>query len=113
MDIIAGTDAGFLNSYIYQGFSLHEELRIYVDGGLTPLEALQTSVLNGPNFFNLLDKYGSVEPGKKADLLLLNSNPLSDIEATKVIHILRRDGKVFTRPDLEGLLDKLVIINNP
>ncbi len=54
MDIIAGTDTGFLNSYIYPGFALHEELKIYVDSGLTPLEALQTSIVNGPKFFGLL-----------------------------------------------------------
>ncbi len=104
MDIIAGTDAGFLNSYIYPGFALHEELRIYVDGGLSPLEALQTSVINGPKFFGLLDKYGSVEAGKKADLLLLNSNPLLKIEATKDIFTLIRAGEILTKADLDFLL---------
>jgi imidazolonepropionase-like amidohydrolase len=107
MDIIAGTDAGFLNSYIYPGYALHEELRIYVDGGLSPLEALQTSVINGPKFFGLLDKYGSVEAGKKADLLLLNSNPLLKIEATKDIFILIRAGEILTKADLDSLLTGL------
>ncbi len=104
MDIIAGTDAGFLNSYIYPGFALHEELKIYVDGGLSPLEALQTSVINGPKFFGLLDKYGSVEAGKKADLLLLNSNPMVNIEATKDIFMLVRQGQALTKQDLHVLL---------
>ena len=107
MDIIAGTDAGFLNSYIYPGFALHEELKIYVDGGLSPLEALKTSVINGPKFFGLLDKYGSIEAGKKADLLLLNSNPLVNIEATKDIFMLVRQGQVFTKQDLDVLLTTL------
>ncbi|MGB5316890.1 MAG: amidohydrolase family protein [Robiginitalea sp.] len=107
MDIIAGTDAGFLNSYIYPGFALHDEMKIFVDGGLTPLEALQTSVVNGPKFFGLLDKYGSVEAGKKADLLLLNSNPLLNIEATKDLFALIRAGKILTKAELDLLLEGL------
>ncbi len=112
MEIIAGTDAGFLNSYIYPGFALHEELKIYVDGGLSPLEALQTSVVNGPKFFGLSDKYGSVEAGKKADLLLLNSNPVMDIEATLNIFMVVRQGQAFTKQDLDGLLSGLAKINS-
>ncbi|TFG72994.1 MAG: amidohydrolase [Flavobacteriales bacterium] len=112
MDIIAGTDAGFLNSYIYPGFALHEELKIYVDGGLSPLQALQTSVVNGPKFFGLSDKYGSVSAGKKADLLLLNTNPLMHIEATKDIYMLVRQGQAFTKKDLDGLLSGLAKINS-
>ncbi len=112
MDIIAGTDAGFLNSYIYPGFALHEELKIYVDGGLSPLEALQTSVINGPKFFGLLDKYGSIEVGKKSDLLLLNSNPLMNIEATKDIFMVVRQGQAFTKQDLDSLLSDLEKLNS-
>ncbi|MCM4152823.1 amidohydrolase [Arenibacter sp. N53] len=104
MDIIAGTDAGFLNSYIYPGFALHEELKIYVDGGLSPLEALQTSVINGPKFFGILDRYGSIAPGKQADLLLLNSNPIMNIEATSDIFMLVRQGNLFSRQELDDLL---------
>lgn len=107
MQILAGTDAGFLNSYIYPGFALHEELQILVDGGLSPLEALQTSVVNGPEFFGLSDRYGSVEVGKKADLLILNTNPLQDIGATRDIFGLVRMGKVYPRADLDDMLSEL------
>ena len=112
MDIIAGTDAGFLNSYIYPGSALHEELKIFVNAGLTPLEALQTSVINGPKFFGLLDQYGSVENGKKADLLLLNSNPLENIAATSDIFMLIRQGQSFSKQDLDDLLSNLKELNN-
>lgn len=111
MDIIAGTDAGFLNSFIYPGFALHQELQIFVEGGLTPLEALQTSVINGPKYFGLLDHYGSVEVGKKADLLLLNANPAANIKATEDRFALIRQGKVYTRKDLDSMLKKLAEIN--
>jgi imidazolonepropionase-like amidohydrolase len=107
MDIIAGTDAGFLNSYIYPGFALHEELKIFVEGGLSPLEALQTSVINGPKFFGVLDQYGAVEAGKKADLLLLNSNPLENIEATSDIFMVVKQERILTEQDLSALLSGL------
>ncbi len=107
MDIIAGTDAGFLNSYIYPGFALHEELKIFLDGGLSPLEALQTSVINGPKFFGVLDQYGAVEAGKKADLLLLNSNPLENIEATSDIFMVVKQERILTEQDLSALLSDL------
>lgn len=111
MDIIAGTDAGFLNSYIYPGFSLHKELQIFVEAGLTPLEALQTSIINGPRYFGVLNKYGSVEVGKKADLLLLNANPAVDIKATEDRYALIRQGKAYTRKELDSMLKKLAEIN--
>lgn len=107
MQIMAGTDAGFLNSYIYPGFALHEELQILVDGGLSPLEALQTSVVNGPEFFGLSDRYGSVEVGKKADLLILNANPLQNIAATRNIFGLVRMGKAYPRAELDTMLSEL------
>ncbi|KAB7528163.1 amidohydrolase family protein [Flagellimonas olearia] len=107
MDIIAGTDAGFLNSYIYPGFALHDELQIFVDGGLTPLQALQSSVINGPKYFGLLDAYGSVDVGKVADLLILNNNPVEDIGATKDIHTLIKKTKVYSKAQLDQLLEEL------
>jgi imidazolonepropionase-like amidohydrolase len=86
---------------------LHDELQILVEGGLSPLEALQTSVVNGPEFFGLSDRYGAIEVGKKADLLLLNANPLQDIGATRAIYALVRMGKVYPRADLDDMLLEL------
>ncbi|MBA6154740.1 amidohydrolase family protein [Gelidibacter maritimus] len=112
MMIIAGTDAGFLNSYIYPGFALHDELEIYQKAGLTPLEVLQTSVVNGPKYFGLTDKYGSVTEGKIADLLILNSNPLEDIKATKTIDYLIKKTKVYDRSQLDAMLLEVKNIYN-
>ncbi len=112
MTIIAGTDAGFLNSYIYPGFALHDELEIYVEGGLTPLEALRTSVVNGPEYFGLSEKYGSVSEGKVADLLILNSNPIKDIRATEDIDQLIKKTKVYDRIQLDKMLKDVKNIYN-
>jgi imidazolonepropionase-like amidohydrolase len=102
--ILAGTDAGYLNSFDYPGIGLHNELEMMVKYGLTPLQALQASVVNGPAFFNLLNRYGGIEKGKRADLLILNSNPLQNISATKAINAVIVNGKLFNRQKLDGLL---------
>ncbi|GHE77544.1 amidohydrolase family protein [Thalassotalea profundi] len=81
--IIAGTDAGFLNSYIYPGLSLHQELAIYNDYGLTPLQTLQSATLAGPNFLGKSQQFGALTQGKTADIIFLTANPLTDIRNTQ------------------------------
>ena len=83
--ILAGTDAGYLNSFNYPGLGMHDELAIMVKYGLTPQQALICSVINGPAFFNQSKLYGAVAKQKNADLLILNANPLTDINNTKKI----------------------------
>ena len=104
MTILAGTDAGFLNSFNYPGFGLHNELEMMVHYGLSAQVALAASVINGPAFFGKSGKYGSVEKGKMADLLLLNADPLKDIRHTKSIAGLIRKGRYMNRTELDGLL---------
>jgi imidazolonepropionase-like amidohydrolase len=106
--ILAGTDAGFLNSYNYPGLGMHEELAIMVKYGLTPQEALLCSIVNGPAFFGLQNDYGAVAINKKADLLILNANPLTQIENTKQILGFIKKGKYYTKNDLDTLMDKVL-----
>jgi len=102
--IMAGTDAGYLNSFIYPGIGLHDELALYVEKGLTPAQALSSAIRAGPRWFGLLDKYGSIAPGKAADLVLLNGNPLEDIHATRAIEIVILRGTVHDRAALDRML---------
>lgn len=102
--IMAGTDAGFLNSFNYPALGLHEELALYVRNGLTPAEALDSATRAGPAWFGQLDRYGSIDADKAADLVLLDSNPLKDISATKAIRTVILRGTVLDRPKLDGLL---------
>lgn len=102
--IMAGTDAGYLNSYAYPGIGLHKELELLVKYGLTPLQALQASVVNSPAFLNKKG-YGSLTAGKKADLLLLNENPLKNISATQKIHAVVVKGAVLDRAVLDQMLE--------
>lgn len=93
VSLLAGSDGGAYNSYIYPGTSLHEELNQMVVSGLTPAEALQTSTLNGSRF---LQKEGyTMTAGAKADLVLLNKNPLEVIGNTQSIELVIKNGKIF------------------
>lgn len=101
--ILAGTDAGYLNSYNYPGFSLHDELALYVAHGLTPREALEASIINGPALMGLSANYGAVEAGKVADLLVLEANPLEDVAATRQIEAVVQGGRVHDQEALQQL----------
>ena len=102
--IIAGTDAGFLNSFNYPGIGLHDELEIFVNAGLTPLQALQSATLAGPAFLGKSDAYGAVAAGRVADLTILDRNPLEDIRATRAIRGVVLHGRHLDRAALDGLL---------
>jgi hypothetical protein len=106
VSILAGTDAGFLNSFNYPGIGLHDELKIYVDAGLSPLHALRASVVNGPRFLGHADRYGAVAAGKAADILILDRNPLADIMATRAIGGVVLKGQYFDRKALDEMLKK-------
>jgi imidazolonepropionase-like amidohydrolase len=96
--LLAGTDA--LDRYVYHGFSLHDELSEMTKAGLTPTEALRTATLNAAEYYHQTERYGSVEPGKTADLLLLNSNPLEKITNTQDIHAVYFNQRLYDRQDL-------------
>jgi imidazolonepropionase-like amidohydrolase len=102
--IIAGTDAGFLNSFNYPGFGLHDEIGLFVEKGLTPAQALASATRAGPAWFGWLDRYGAVRPGMAADLVLLSKNPLDDIAATRAIDTVVMRGEVLDRAALDKML---------
>lgn len=102
--IMAGTDAGFLNSFNYPGIGLHDELALFVEKGLTPAQALVSATRAGPAWFGKLDRYGSIDRGKAADLVLLDRNPLEDIAATRAIHAVILRGTVHDRAALDRML---------
>jgi len=101
---MAGTDAGFLNSFNYPGLGLHDELSLFVEKGLTPAEALAAATRAGPAWFGRLDRYGAIAPGKAADIVLLGRNPLEDISATRAIDTVILRGRVHDRAALDAML---------
>jgi imidazolonepropionase-like amidohydrolase len=102
--IMAGTDAGFLNSFNYPGIGLHDELSLYVAQGLTPQQALSSATRAGPAWFGRLDRYGVISQNKVADMVPLDRDPLTDIEATRAIRAVILRGTLYDRAALDRML---------
>jgi len=100
--IMAGTDTPAPN--VFPGSSLHEDLVYLVQAGLTPMQALQAATKNPAEFLNQLDTHGTIAPGKFADLVLLDANPLTDIHNTQAIRAVVLRGHLLDRPALDALL---------
>lgn len=103
--LLAGSDCGPFNSYVYPGGSLHKELERLVAAGLTPLEAIKTSVINGPAFFGLEDSYGSLKSGKVADIIILENNPFRDIQNLRSVSSVLAKGKVYEQEKLQQMME--------
>ncbi|WP_204335992.1 amidohydrolase family protein [Leptobacterium flavescens] len=105
--ILAGSDCGAFNSYVYPGVSLHGELEEMVKAGLTPAQALMTSTYNGAGFLGKDAQYGQTKTGKKADLLILEANPLEDIKNTRAIEYVILGGQTLDKNELEEMTSSL------
>ena len=90
--------------YCFPGFSLHDELVLLVNAGLTPMEALQAATLNPARFLGKESELGTVEKGKIADLVLLDANPLEDIHNTQKINAVMVRGKLIPKAELQRML---------
>ena len=103
--ILAGTDEA--NPFCAPGFSLHDELQLLVEAGLTPMQALQSATLSPARFFDRTRTMGTIEKGKVADLVLLDANPLLDIGNTKKINAVVRNGRLLNRQTLDRMLSEI------
>jgi imidazolonepropionase-like amidohydrolase len=100
--LLAGTDAPMRNSP--PGFGLHEEMLEFVRSGLTPAAALRAATYEPARYFGALDSLGTIAPGKLADLVLVEGDPLKRIEnAHRIAAVLTR-GRVFDRAALDQML---------
>lgn len=105
VQFMAGSDGP--DPYVIPGFSLHDELEWLVKSGFTPLQALQSATFNPAQFLGKMEKYGVVEPGHVADLLLLDENPLADIGNTRKIFGVVVNGKYYPHPELDAILQQV------
>jgi hypothetical protein len=103
--LLAGTDLA--SNFLMPGFSLHDELSLMVEAGLSPFAALQTATINPAKFIHRDKDLGTVEKGKLADLLLLDDNPLDNINNTRKIYAVIVNGKFLQRSDLDNMLLKI------
>ena len=104
VDIIAGTDV--LNPFCFPGFSLPDELELYVKAGLSPLEALRTATANPARLLGREKDLGTIEPGKLADLVRLDANPLDNVNNVRKISALVYVGNYYPRDALDAMLTK-------
>jgi imidazolonepropionase-like amidohydrolase len=102
VSLLAGTDE--TNPYCFAGFGLHDELGWLVRAGLSPAEALRTATSNPARFFGHEDQEGAIQRGMRADLVILDANPLVDIENTRRIRAVVLRGRLFDRGALNELL---------
>lgn len=100
--LLAGTDTG--NPYLVPGFALHDELALLVDAGLTPMQALRAATARPASAFGLSGEVGTVEQGKRADLVVLDADPLADIRNTRRVHALVVDGRLIDPDERARLL---------
>jgi imidazolonepropionase-like amidohydrolase len=77
------------------GPAAHREMELLVQAGLSPLEVIKIATHNGAVFLGKADDMGSVEPAKLADLVLLNADPLKDIDNTKAIAFVMKNGRII------------------
>lgn len=103
--LLLGTDSGILA--VVPGFSIHDELRILVENGLTPFEAIATGTINAAFVVEKMiggGDFGAVEAGKRADLLLTSENPLEDVGAIKDLLGVMAAGRWYPRDQLDQML---------
>jgi hypothetical protein len=101
--LMTGSDAPGKNALA--GFSLHDELAFFVQGGLSPMEALRSATYEPARYLNALDSLGTIAPGKIADLLLLDADPLKDIINTRRIAAVVWNGRVMDAADRKRVLE--------
>ena len=87
--IVAGSDQGI------PGYTLHREVELYVAAGFTPMAAIQAATLVPARVMGLDAESGSITPGKRADLLVVEGNPLEDIRALRRVYLTVAAGRRF------------------
>jgi len=103
--IMAGSDSP--EAFLLYGWSLHRELRNLVDAGLSPYAALEAATRNPAEYLKGLDSFGTVGRGKRADLLLLEANPLDSIDNTERCAGVMVRGRWLPESDLQSKLNEV------
>jgi tetratricopeptide (TPR) repeat protein len=103
--LLCGTDAS--NVGPVAGFGIHAELQELVNDGLIPFQALQTATVNAARYFDRTAEFGTIEERKRADLVLLDGNPLADITKTRAIAGVVVNGRWIARNQLDREVSKV------
>ena len=94
--------------FLGYGFSLHRELESLVAAGLTPYQALAAATRNPAEFLHALSEWGTIEAGKRADLVLLSANPLEDIRNTTKIEGVSIGGRWLASAECRKMIESAI-----
>ena len=86
------------------GYAMHREMEAMVRAGLTPYQVLRAATVNAADFLNASREWGTIEPGKRADFILLRANPLENISNTQQIEIVSVGGHVFDQAERDAMI---------
>lgn len=100
--LLAGSDTP--NPFVVPGFSLIRELELLLEAGLSNSQVLEAATVNGAKFLDMADNAGSIAPGKVANMVMLEGNPLEDIGSLRNIEATILNGRVYTKEYLQTLL---------
>jgi len=103
--VLVGTDSSAIA--VVWGFSIHQELALFVKAGLTPYQALEAATRISSEVIGDPEEWGTIEVGKRADMVLLDANPLEDIGNTREIAGVMVRGQWLTQETLQGMLDEV------
>lgn len=109
--LLAGSDLSPISPWVVPGFSLHQEFRLLAASGLSPLEILQSTTLNGAEFLGRQATMGTVDEGKNADLVILDGNPIQDVANLDKISGVILKGKYFSKDALDKLKSDVAAVN--
>jgi imidazolonepropionase-like amidohydrolase len=96
--VVMGTDAGNIGTL--HGPSVFREMQLMTEAGLTPLQVLRSATVNGAKAMRMERDAGTLAPGKLADLVILDADPLADVQNLSRVHRVIKDGQVFVPEEL-------------
>lgn len=97
--LVAGTDAPYPGVFLGEG--IHRELELLVEAGLTPLQAITAATKNAALLMNVAEEWGTLEPGRRADMLIVTGNPAENVGDTRNVELVVQGGRVVDREALE------------
>ena len=90
----------FLGNLVFPGFSIHHELELMVEAGVSPMDALLAATRMPARMLGQEQVFGTLTPGRRADLLVLGADPLIDIRNTRTLEVVIQNGRVLDRDSL-------------
>jgi imidazolonepropionase-like amidohydrolase len=96
--VVAGTDG------CIPGYSLDRELELYVEAGMKPIDAIRSATIIPARVMHKEKEYGSLQPGMKADLIILNGDPTQDIRKLRLVKMVIKEGEIFDPASLHRMV---------